>query len=183
MKIAKKTEWKSLGTRQRARCNSYSILFNLCGSPGFYHQCQNPRNRVRLFISTLLAEKRNWVLEKWKSPGIVLEKSWNSVFPFPCEPYLNTRFACCRLVVLSLNCFVPIHTTVMLTVCYINRQPGREYHYSDTKGCGESAASKNTERNFILSPGSCPTDGPLGVQGLKYFWRGDLRWRPINCAF
>ena len=53
----KKTEWKSLDTRQRARCNSYSILFNLCGSPGFYHQCQNQRNGVRLFISPLLTEK------------------------------------------------------------------------------------------------------------------------------
>ena len=30
----------------------------------------------------------------------------------------------------------------MLTVCYINRQPGRGCHYSDTNACGESAASK-----------------------------------------
>ena len=29
----------------------------------------------------------------------------------------------------------------MLTVCYINRQSGRGYHYSDTNACGESAAS------------------------------------------
>ena len=34
----------------------------------------------------------------------------------------------------------------MLTVCYINRQPGRGYHYSDTNSCGESAASKNVIR-------------------------------------
>ena len=33
-------ELKSLDIRQRARCNSYSILFNLCGSPGFYHRCK-----------------------------------------------------------------------------------------------------------------------------------------------
>ena len=33
--------------------------------------------------------------------------------------------------------------TVMLTVCYINRQPGRGHHYSDTNAVGESAASKN----------------------------------------
>ena len=33
-----------------------------------------------------------------------------------------------------------LHTTVMLTVCYINRQPGRWYH-SETNACGESAAS------------------------------------------
>ena len=83
----KKTEWKSLVTHRRARCNLYSILFNLCGSPGFYHWCQNQRNQVRLFISTLRAEQkcifrfvytklgRNWILEKWKkywkSPGIL----------------------------------------------------------------------------------------------------------------
>ena len=29
----------------------------------------------------------------------------------------------------------------MLTVCYINRQPGRGYYYSETNTCGESAAS------------------------------------------
>ena len=33
------------------------ILFNLCGSPGFYHRCQIQRNQVRLFIPTLPAEK------------------------------------------------------------------------------------------------------------------------------
>ena len=52
-----KNERKSLDTRQSASCNSYSILFILCSSPGFYHQCQNQRIRVRLFISLLLAEK------------------------------------------------------------------------------------------------------------------------------
>ena len=35
----------------------------------------------------------------------------------------------------------------MLTVCYINRQPGRGYHYSDTNACGESAASKKQIQN------------------------------------
>ena len=30
----------------------------------------------------------------------------------------------------------------MLTVCYINRDPGRGYHYSDTNACSERAASK-----------------------------------------
>ena len=30
----------------------------------------------------------------------------------------------------------------MLTVCYINKQPGKGYHYSDRNACGESAASK-----------------------------------------
>ena len=90
VKIAK-NECKLLDTLQRARCNFYSILFNLCDSPHFYHQCQNQRNQVRLFISTFLAEKsaffsrcfiQNWeeietlkmkkVLEySWKSPGIL----------------------------------------------------------------------------------------------------------------
>ena len=38
----------------------------------------------------------------------------------------------------------------MLTVCYINRQPGKGYHYSDTNACGESAASKNSELKITL---------------------------------
>ena len=148
MKIAKKTERKSLDTPQRARCNSYSILFNLCGSPGFYHPCQNQRNRVRLFISTLrifhvVLYKIGKKMSPWK-----IKKSWkSSVFHFDTNPALTLCFACCRWVVLSLNCFVPIYTAVMLTVCYINRQPGRGYHYSDTNACGESAASKKQIQN------------------------------------
>ena len=59
---------------------------------------------------------------------------------------LTLCFACCRWVVLSVNCFC-LHMTVMLIVCYINRQPGRGYHYSDTNACSESAASK---KNSIL---------------------------------
>ena len=108
MKIAKIVR-KSLHTRRRASCNSYSILFNLCGSPGFYHRCQNQRNRVRIFISTLLAEKsafsrcviHNWEeIESLKNEKI-LEKSWNFVFPFPYEPCLNTMFS-----LLSVSCLV-----------------------------------------------------------------------------
>ena len=67
---------------------------------------------------------------------------------------LNTMFN-----LLSVNClvgelFCSIHTTVMLTVCYINRQPGRGYHYSKTNACGESAASKNT-RGHIFTINEC----------------------------
>ena len=55
---------------------------------------------------------------------------------------LNTMYC-----LLSVSCLVSelfcLHTTVMLTVCYINRQPGRGYHYSETNACGESGASKN----------------------------------------
>ena len=84
------------------------ILFNLCGSLGFYHRCQNQRNRVRLFISTLLAEKsafsrcviHNWEeIESLKIEKIV-EKSWKS-FPFRYEPCLNTMFS-----LLSVSCLV-----------------------------------------------------------------------------
>ena len=66
----KKTELKSLETRQRAMCNSYSILFNLCGSPGFYHRCQNQRNGGCLFIPPLLTEKKctlkRCVIQNWE---------------------------------------------------------------------------------------------------------------------
>ena len=80
----KKTEWKSLDTCQRARCDSYSILFNLCGSPSFYYQNQNLIKWVRLFNLTIPAEKsaffshcfkQSWEkLSPWKmkkSPGIL----------------------------------------------------------------------------------------------------------------
>ena len=66
--------------------------------------------------------------KSWNSPG----KSWNSVVPFPYEPCLNTMFCLLSVSCLAVELFVPIHTTVMLTVCYINRQPGRGYHYSET---------------------------------------------------
>ena len=53
---------------------------------------------------------------------------------------LNTMFC-----LLSVSCLVGeqlccLHTTVMLTVCYINRQPGRGYHYSETNVCGALAS-------------------------------------------
>ena len=165
----KKTEWKSLDTRQRARCNSYFILFNFCGSPGFYHLCQNQISQVRLFISTLLAEKKvhfrvvlykiGKKLSPWKmkSPGILFSR-------FSTNPVLTLCFACWRWVVLSLNCFVPIHTTIMLTVCYINRQPDGGYHYSDTNACSESAASKKEQNGQFLAR-SCPIR-----------WSSPIRW-------
>ena len=34
----------------------------------------------------------------------------------------------------------------MLPVCFINRQAGRWYHYSDTNACGESAASQKSKK-------------------------------------
>ena len=46
---------------------------------------------------------------------------------------------------LSMNYLVPLHTTVILTVCYINRHSPRGYHYSESNACGESAASKHTD--------------------------------------
>ena len=38
------------------------------------------------------------------------------------DMFLTLCFACCRWVVLSVNWF-GLHTAVMLTVCYLNRQP------------------------------------------------------------
>ena len=66
--------------------------------PGFYHQCQNQRNQVHLSFRPFRLKKvhflhcfiQNWEeiesLKNERSPGVVLEKSWNSVFPFPYEP-------------------------------------------------------------------------------------------------
>ena len=56
---------------------------------------------------------------------------------------LNTMFCLLSMSYLVSELFCCLHTTVMLTVCYIDRQPGREYHYSEINACGESAASKN----------------------------------------
>ena len=71
---------------------------------------------------------------------------------------LNTMFC-----LLSVSCLVGelycLHTTVMLTVCYINRQPGRGHHYSKTNACGESAASKNSLiREGCLIARNCERD-------------------------
>ena len=45
----------------------------------------------------------------------------------------------------------------MLTVCYINRQSGRGYHYSDTNACSESAASKKSGWvGGVVLEGLCP---------------------------
>ena len=65
---------------------------------------------------------------------------------------LNTMFCLLSVSRLVGELFC-LHTTVMLTVCYINRQPGRGYHYSDTNACGESAASKKLSNslNVIIS--------------------------------
>ena len=147
---SKKNEWKSLDTRRRARCNSCSILFNLCGSPGFYHWCQSApfhfdasgwkKCIFHVMLYTIGKELSPWKMKKsWKSPGILFSTCRSN-------PVLTLCLACCLWVVLSLNCFVPIHTTLMLTVCYINRQSGRGYHYSDTNACGESAASNKSNQ-------------------------------------
>ena len=53
--------------------------------------------------------------KSWKSPGILFSH-------FSTNHVLTHCLACCRWVVLSQNWFAPIHTTVMLTVCYINRR-------------------------------------------------------------
>ena len=57
---------------------------------------------------------------------------------------LNTKFCLQSVSYLVGELFCCLHMTVMLLVCYINRQPGRGYHYSETNACGESAANKNT---------------------------------------
>ena len=113
---SEKIEWKSLDTRWRKRCPSYSILFNLWGSPGFYYWCQNQRNRVRLFISMLPARKSAFFtffiqkseeiesLKNEKSPGIVLEKSWNSVFPFRYQPWHLLLNHWSKFKIISQNC-------------------------------------------------------------------------------
>ena len=86
-------------------------------------------------------------------------------------------FAYCRWVVLSVNCFC-LHTTVMLTVCYINRQPGKGYHYSDTNACGESAASKRQpfwKKKTRCQPSEDIFDGFSRSSNRVYPWRGSWK--------
>ena len=151
---SQKTEWKPLDTRQRASCNSYSILFNLCSGPVFITSI-----RIKE-IECAFSYRRFW-LKKWtfdrcvrqnweEIESLKIKKSWNSVFLFPYEPCLNTMFCLLLVSCLVVELFIPIHTTVMLTVCYINRQPGRGYHYFDTNACGESAERKKREHAMVL---------------------------------
>ena len=51
---SQKTEWKWLDAHRRARCDLYSILFTLSGSPGFYHRIQNQRKQVGHWFSLIL---------------------------------------------------------------------------------------------------------------------------------
>ena len=68
---------------------------------------------------------------------------------------LNTMFC-----LLSVSCLVGeffcLDTTIMPLVFYINRQPGRGYHYSETNAWGKSAASKKKSecREFRVYTGS-----------------------------
>ena len=174
VKIAKKTEWKSQDTRQRARCNSYSIPFNLSfsktnlssvseskkSSAPLHFDASGWKSALFNVVLYKIGKKLSpWKMKKsWKSPGILFSHSHTN-------PVLTLCFACCRWVVLSLNCFVSIHTTVMLTVCYINRRPGRGYHYSNTNACGECAASNKCRKTGKLSYyGSSPTQAAVSCE-------------------
>ena len=94
------------------------------------------------------------VIQKWEEIESlknkkVLEKPWNSVFLFPYDPCLNTRFC-----LLSVSCLVVelfcsnTHDRYANSVLYY-RQPGRWYHYSHTNGSGESAASQNDSEDYL----------------------------------
>ena len=98
-------ESKSLDKCHRARCDSYSIPFNLCGSPGYYHCCQSEP-----FHFDASSWKKCifscWFIQNWeeieslkseKSPGIVLE------FCFP----ISVRTLLSKPVHLLINVLTP----------------------------------------------------------------------------
>ena len=122
---SKKTEWKSLNTCWRARCNSYSIPFNLYSSPGFITGIRIKENDCTFSLWHFRVKNvhffrcfiQNWEeiesLKNEKSPGIVLEKSWNSVFPFLYEPWnkmLVLRTAIHKMLVRVANMEDPDQT-------------------------------------------------------------------------
>ena len=63
---------------------------------------------------------------------------------------LNTTFC-----LLSVSCLVGelfcLHTTVMLTVCYINRQPGRGFYYSKQMLGARAPQAKRKFKSFLLN--------------------------------
>ena len=97
---------------------------------------------VHFFKTWLLRSRSQWLKTVSDIPWpqhISTNWIWGLICHIIWDMLLTLCFACCRWVVLSVNWFC-LHTTVMLTVCYINRQPGRGYHYSEANACGESAA-------------------------------------------
>ena len=107
---------------------------------------------VHFFKAWLLISRSQWQKTVSDIPWpqhISTNWIWGLICHIIWDMLLTLCFACCRWVVLSVNCFC-LHTTVVLTVCYINRQRGRGYHYSDTNACGESAASKNFKGIFCM---------------------------------
>ena len=74
---------------------------------------------------------------------------------------LNTMFCLLSVSYLVGELFCCLHTTVRLLVCYINRQPGRGYHYSETNACGESAASKKIKNQAPGPPRIRPYSAKL----------------------
>ena len=101
---------------------------------------------VQFFKTWLLRSRSQWLKTVSRIPWPQhISTNWflGVICHIVGDMLITLCFACCRWVVLSVNCFC-LHTTIMLTVCYINRQLGRGYHYSDTNACGESAASKKS---------------------------------------
>ena len=94
------------------------LLYSICAVvPVFITEIRIKENECATFHFNVSGRKKcifshcfiqNWEeiesLKNEKSPGIVLEKSWNSVFPFPYEPWV--RFKSCGLQALSMRIYV-----------------------------------------------------------------------------
>ena len=93
MKIAK-TERKSLDSCQRAMCDSYSILFNFCGSPSYCHWNQIKENKCAFSLRRFRLEKVHFsscFIQNWEEiESLKIEKSPGKVLEF-CFPHFRTN--------------------------------------------------------------------------------------------
>ena len=123
---------------------------------------------VQFFKTWLLSSRSQWLKTVSGIPW-PQHTSTNWILGLIChivgDMLLTVCFACCRWVVLSVNCFC-LHTTVMLTVCYINRQPGRGYHYSDKKTRRGPAQAR--AKYFWANSEKVLSSAELGICPHKY---------------
>ena len=132
---------------------------------------------MHFFKTWLLRSRSQWLKTvsdiQWPQ-HIFTNWIWGLICLIIWDMLLNLCFACCRWVVLSVNCFVP-NTTVMLTVSYINRQLSRGYHYSNTNACSESAASKNPSDMFLYIS-FVRTHTKFGIKIFEIDFEIEIKW-------
>ena len=81
-----------------------------------------------------------------KTPTYIHKLNFGGNMSYSRRHALNTMFSLLSVSCLVGELFLITHDRYVNSICYINRHPGRGYHYSDTNACGESAASKKDHK-------------------------------------